>query len=126
MTKFIYEFCCFSPCASPQFLHPTLDLSSLERDGVILPELPQANITWDVNYLYNYYRWMWIQFPWIALTHKLVLKENESASSTQNALINKEKALKMRKINVLTDQKSWDLAKKRVREKRKNCYNITK
>ncbi|CAK4081264.1 unnamed protein product [Aphanomyces euteiches] len=90
MTKFIFEYSVFSQSELPRFNHPALDLKALASSGFrFVDQLPHAiaQQALDPSLHWLYHRWVWVQFPWLALGHeiedpKLAVSLISSSSST--------------------------------------------
>ncbi|KAH9117786.1 hypothetical protein LEN26_012444 [Aphanomyces euteiches] len=90
MTKFIFEYSVFSQSELPRFNHPALDLKALASSGFrFVDQMPHAiaQQALDPSLHWLYHRWVWVQFPWLALGHeiedpKLAVSLISSSSST--------------------------------------------
>ncbi|KAF0686437.1 Aste57867_21765 [Aphanomyces stellatus] len=74
MTKFVYEYSVFSQSELPSFNHPPFDAKDLSANGFhFVNQLPhilaQQLLDHSIHYLYQ--RWVWVQFPWLALGHEI-------------------------------------------------------
>ncbi|OQR97490.1 hypothetical protein ACHHYP_11003 [Achlya hypogyna] len=76
MTKFLFEYSVFSQMDLPTFNHPIFDLKELASSGFhFVQQLPhslaQQSLDPTVHHFYLYQRWIWIQFPWLALGYEI-------------------------------------------------------
>ncbi|ETW05388.1 hypothetical protein H310_04304 [Aphanomyces invadans] len=74
MTKFVYEYSVFSQSELPVFNHPHFNAKQLHVDGFrFVHQLPHAvaQQALDLSLHWLYQRWVWVQFPWLALGHDI-------------------------------------------------------
>ncbi|ETV78632.1 hypothetical protein, variant [Aphanomyces astaci] len=74
MTKFVFEYSVFSQSELPVFNHPHFDAKHLHADGFhFIHQLPHvvAQQSFDLAVHWLYQRWVWVQFPWLALGYDI-------------------------------------------------------
>ncbi|OQS04179.1 hypothetical protein THRCLA_03571 [Thraustotheca clavata] len=75
MTKFLFEYSVFSQLELPKFNHPIFDLKELTNNGFhfvnLLPHVLAQQTLEQNDHFYLYIRWVWIQFPWLALGYDI-------------------------------------------------------
>ncbi|EQC30790.1 hypothetical protein SDRG_11551 [Saprolegnia diclina VS20] len=78
------------PMELPTFNHPIFDLKELTANGFhFVPQLPHVLVqqSLEPNPFYLYHRWIWIQFPWLALGYEIDEADNKSSPGAITASI---------------------------------------
>ncbi|KDO35204.1 hypothetical protein SPRG_00050 [Saprolegnia parasitica CBS 223.65] len=90
MTRFLFEYSVFSQMELPTFNHPIVDLKELTSNGFhFVQQLPHVLVqqSLEPNPFYLYHRWIWIQYPWLALGYEIDEADNKTSPGAIQASI---------------------------------------